>query len=153
MSVHISNAEATRYELLFAQIDPENIATDISLNHQSVFTQFSFPEYINSEKQYFEQIGSLYAHLCKGTNRVVPSSIECVEKAREYLRDESEAYKRSIEGLGNAFYDVCNLIYERFYRESVIAYVRAKVRIFIHSSYEDKERFAHYFCNTKTGFF
>ena len=152
MRITISEQDALRYELLFAEIDPEQIAREISLNHQHVFTQFPFPEEVNSERQFFAYIGALYAHLCRGTNRAVLSDIECIEKAREYIQDESEAFKQCTQGLGNAFFDVSKLIYERFHRESVIAYVREKVRKHINSSYEDRERFAYYFCNTRTNY-
>lgn len=142
-----------KYEALLAEIDPEVLAEKVGEKHRAAFQHNTIDIDITDDKTFFLCLGNFYMNQCRFTGKHVPSFNDCIEEARQYLGDdELEYFKDAAKNLKEGFIGVCQKIYEALMREGEIAYIKAIVRKHINIySYEEREKFGQYYCNTRTG--
>jgi len=149
-----------KYEVFFREIDPEVIAEAVGDKHAVAFSQNPIGPDVefSDSKVFFEAIGIFYANQCSLTGRRVPPFDECIEEATKIISrnesDKQEAYRNSKENLEGGFDGVCKKIYEYLLRDEEIAHIKSCVKKCLswnYSVYEEKEKLAQYYCDTRLG--
>lgn len=149
-----------KYEAFFREIDPEVIAEAVGDKHAAAFSQnpINADAEFKDSKVFFEAIGIFYANQCSLTDRRVPPFSECIEEATKiFSRNESEkqgAFRNSKENLEDGFDGVCRKIYQYLLREEEIAHIKSAVKKCLnwnYTVYEEKEKLARYYCDTRLG--